>query len=435
MYFYIRKPPPCSQAFADLISKDGGFLQLGTANGGTPVPLLESRLVRAIIIKPAYRLNLFGFLAIPSASPSSPSANFGLHDLRLALEWTLRAAPSLAGDPGRVTVGGYSAGAHAAFHLLANDLNRPPSERLISAVVMHSNGPGARPRTLTETAAQFAELRTALNIPAGAGAAETLRLLRDAPAPALLAAAARMQRHQFRVTADDVFVRTSLFASLSDGRFARALADAGVRLFVGECADEHHVYATYRPPVDRTFAGVFARLRADYPDGAVAGLARHYAPGGRLPAAWKGWGEGFGRVYADVQIHGTQRGFLAALERGGAGGLVSRYRIEWRAKCVDERFPRAWGATHGADNYLWWFGDGLDLTSEEQVVVRRAFLEDMGRFLNGEEIAWGTKGVREARRLKADGQVDIWRDELWDEGLAVWEALRKGDDLVGKPRL
>jgi hypothetical protein len=115
--------------------------------------------------------------------------------------------------------------------------------------------------------------------------------------------------------------------------------------------------------------------------------------------------------------------------------LVSRYRIEWRAKCVDERFPRAWGATHGADNYLWWFGDGLDLTSEEQVVVRRAFLEDMGRFLNGEEIAWGTKGVREARRLKADGQVDIWRDELWDEGLAVWEALRKGDDLVGKPRL
>jgi hypothetical protein len=126
---------------------------------------------------------------------------------------------------------------------------------------------------------------------------------------------------------------------------------------------------------------------------------------------------------------------LDALGRGGAGGVVRRYRIEWRAKRADGRFPREWGATHGADNYLWWFGDGLELAPEEEDVARRAFLLELGRFLKGEEMAWGTEGVREARRLKADGQVDIWSDELWDEGLAVWDALRKGDGSIEKPKL
>ena len=179
---------------------------------------------------------------------------------------------------------------------------------------------------------------------------------------------------------------------------------------------------------------MFARLRADYPDAAVAALARHYAPDGELPPRWKTWREAFGRVYADVQIHATQRGMLDALERGGAAGLVRRYRIEWRARCADARFPRAWGATHGADNYLWWFGDGAGLTLPEERVVRRAFLEDLGRFLRGEEVHWGTEGVREARRLGADGKVSVWKDELWDEGMAVWNALRSEDRAAAREK-
>jgi carboxylesterase type B len=302
---------------------------------------------------------------------------------------------------------------------------------------MHSNGPGARPRTLAEAAAQFGELRAAAGIPSARSDAEALALLRAAPAPKLLAAAARMARHQFRVVADDDFVRSTLFAEIENGRFARRMAAAGVRLLVGECADEHHVYATYRPPAAASFAGMFSRLRADYPDDAVAALARHYAPDGRLPAAWQSWREGFGRVYADVQIHATQRGFLDRLERHGAGHLVRRYRIEWRAKCADKRFPVKFGATHGADNYLWWLGDGMELGPEEAVVARTAFLEELGKFLKGEDMAWGTKGVMEARRLKPNGQVDIWKDQLWDEGLAVWDALSSasGDGSREKPRL
>ena len=45
------------------------------------------------------------------------------------------------------------------------------------------------------------------------------------------------------------------------------------------------------------------------------------------------------------------------------------------------------------------------------------------------DLDWGTRGHREMRTLKADGSVQIWQDELWDEAMRVWKALRD----VGEP--
>lgn len=93
---------------------DGGFLQFGTANGGDLTGLLSETPFNAIIVKPAYRLNLFGFLAseelLAESTNGTPDFNVGFWDQRLALEWTYRWISYFGGDAGNITVAGYSAG-------------------------------------------------------------------------------------------------------------------------------------------------------------------------------------------------------------------------------------------------------------------------------------------------------------------------------------
>ena len=89
---------------------DGGFLQFGNANGRD---LLSETPFDAIVVGPAYRVNLFGFLAseeVVAESPNAPDLNVGFWDQRLALEWTYKNISYFGGDPGSITVAGYSAG-------------------------------------------------------------------------------------------------------------------------------------------------------------------------------------------------------------------------------------------------------------------------------------------------------------------------------------
>lgn len=69
----------------------------------------------AIIVCPAYRVNLFGFIASrelqrEAEANREPVGNFGFWDQRLALEWTYTNISYFGGDAGNITVGGYSAG-------------------------------------------------------------------------------------------------------------------------------------------------------------------------------------------------------------------------------------------------------------------------------------------------------------------------------------
>src|SRR6202000_2344068 len=115
-------------------------------NSGSPVELLSLQSGKFMIVKPAYRLNIFGFLASYELAKTSDSAgNFGFWDLRLALEWTYKLGSYFGGDPSAITVGGYSAGSHSAFQMLAYDLRQPT--QLIQRIVMQSNGPGFQPKS------------------------------------------------------------------------------------------------------------------------------------------------------------------------------------------------------------------------------------------------------------------------------------------------
>jgi carboxylesterase type B len=404
----------------------GGFLQVGSPNSGNPVAFLGETDCKCIVVKPVYRLNVFGFLASrelrqDAVETGATTGNYGFWDLRLALEWTYKTISYFAGNPANITIGGYSAGAHACFHQLAYDITLPASNRIIRRLVMHSNGPGLQPKSLEESQLQFDELVSVLNIPSHAP--NKVALLREKTPEELLAATLKMKIHQFRAVTDGEFVRKSLFQEIEDGRFARRLRDANVPLLIGECADEHFIYARWKPP-ENSLSGLFRRLLVDYPQGACAALLRHYFPNRKLPPQWRDWNEAFGHVYADVQIHMSQRGFVDALVRGGAEGLVHRYRIEWRASCTDKLIPKGLGVTHGTDIVLWWWGDGNRLLHQEKEIVKDALLNGLGRFINGEKINWGPSTAKELRKLRSDGGFELCEDILWKEKLDGWKIVQ-----------
>ncbi|KAK8198141.1 putative carboxylesterase [Phyllosticta capitalensis] len=415
----------------------GGFLQVGSPNDINPVGLLSESPFRAIVVAPAYRLNLFGFLAsreLQSAAEDEPTGNFGFWDQRLALEWTYKNISYFSGDASNITVGGYSAGSHSAFKQLAYDLYLPDSKAIIRRCVMWSNGPGMEPKTLSSAQSQFEELLERLEIPLSLPTVDKIGKLKSIPARQLLAAATGMTRHQFRATLDDVFIPFNLYAEIDSGAFGARMRARNVALMTGECRDEHFLYGTWYPP-DNSLASVVQRLRADYPAPAVDALVAHYYPDGRLPADCADWRDAFGRIYADVQIHALERGFIDKLILGGAEDLVFRYRIEWRARCVDNFLPPEWGVTHSSDMPIWWWGNAGTpgpLGDDEKSIVEKAFVGIFATFVHGDldkvRKEWGTKGYKEVRRLKADGGVDVWNDVMWEKGLKVWEALRR----VGK---
>ena len=405
-------------------------------------PLLSETAMEAIIVMPAYRLNLFGFLAgkelqAEAEKTGEASGNMGFWDQRAAIEWTAKNIAAFGGDPTNITVGGYSAGAHSAFHQLAHELYFVPDEKaVIKRSIIWSNSTGVQPRTATQHQAQFNELLTALQIPLSLPAEEKLHRLRATPIRDLVAVQETLQISEFRATTDNAFVSAHLIGDITSGDFACRMKARGIQVLNGECRDEHNLYRTWRTP-SQSYAAVRSRLIADYPVEVVDKLLAHYCQNSTsLPPGVKDWQHLFGHIYADMQVHALERGFLHALHKGGLtfGKDVLRYRFDWRAKCVDSFFPLEWGVTHATDLGIWFwgleYGAGLD---EEEKGVLRGWNEGFAAFVKGVETGWGTSGVKEMRRLRSDGQTDVWTDDRWEEGLKVWD-LVNGDvesGLVG----
>lgn len=419
----------------------GGFLQVGGANEIDPVALLSETSFKAIIVMSAYRLNVYGFLASQELlteprNKSGTVGNLGFWDQRLALQWIYTNISYFGGDPGNITVAGYSAGSHSVFYQLAYDLDYPPEKRIIKRVCMHANGPGVQPKALDECQEQFEVLLHTLRISSHLPPKEKLRLLRETPPVKLRKAIKKMRLHQFRAVTDGHFVKPNLFEDIQNGVFAKKLLASQIQILIGESAEEHFVYADWRPPAN-TAQALLERLPAEYPRWSAQVLKQQYFRNDSLPPGMKSWKELFGRIYADVQVHVTERGFIDALARHCAAHLIHRYRIDWRSGIA--RAPEKWGATHWADDVIWFFGNGKRLPNNEKRIVGWAFTELYAKFVAGEVADWGAKAPLEVRRLRADGEVDVWRDEWWDEKLKVWNALQhesaKQDRRIAKPTL
>lgn len=412
----------------------GGFLQFGSPMDLDPCAMLSETACKAIIVTPGYRLNLFGFLASPEAQEATDdfSANNGFWDQRLALEWTWQNISYFGGDASNITIGGYSAGSHSTFQQLAYDLAVPDSKAIVRRALMLSNGPGMQPKSMEDAQVQFDELCTALELPYDMTAAEKLATLRALDPRTLLNATAQMKFHQFRGVTDSGFIRPSLLSDLDTGVFAERMKRRGVKLIMGECRDEHNVYGTWKTPANDSDS-LYQRLQADYPLEACKALMEYYFPNRQLPTRYENWQDAFGYIYADIQIHHLERGMANALVQHGAGHLLYRYRMEWRAQCCDKGWPKEWGVTHGTDMAIWFWGAGERLSKREQVLVRRAFHTNLARYIKGENVEWGTEHALQLRTLKPDGSIVIEHDKWLEEGLTVWDILRKVG-ATGHPR-
>ncbi|KAJ5646357.1 CAZyme family CE10 [Penicillium lividum] len=426
----------------------GGWLQFGSPNGFNAGALLGETNLNAVVVLPAYRVNLFGFLystelAEDAATVGETVGNHGFWDQRLALEWTKENIQLFGGNPDNITISGYSAGANSVFHQLAYDLRQPDSQAIVRQACMFSNSPAVQPKSPADNQIQFNQLLIALEIPLTLSGNEKLARLRSLPPKALLDAVNKIDLHQFRPTTDSGFILPTLFTSLDSGEFARRMLARNVRLMLGECRDERHLYATWFPPKSNTLSALRTRLIADYPERIVdAVLPLHY-PDGKLPSDCKDWvSDAWGRIYADMQVYHMQRGFIHALtsNTGGvdASSLLYRYRIEYRATCMDKAMPIEWGVTHSSDYPLWFWGNGDVLTSAEKKNTYEALVGPLSRFLQGpavtgsNEFGWGTSG-HGVRTFKPDGTVKIERDAMWYEGVDVWKRVRGVDTF--KPSL
>jgi carboxylesterase type B len=389
---------------------------------------LSESPTRCIVVAPAYRLNLFGFLSSAELLQACPdfAVNLGFWDQRLALQWTWENISYFGGNPSNITISGYSAGAHSVFHQLAYDLGVPDKKAIVKRALMFSNGPGMQPKSLEESQDQFNEFLDALSIPRVLRPSEKLAKLRTLSAKTLIEASSKIKIHQFRAVTDGTFVRHKLIQEFDSGRFAQRLKQRNVKIMMGECSEEHFLYGTWKPP-KAGFDNLFHRLEADYPRAAVEVLTKHYFPNRKLSKKYKSWHEAFGHVYADVQIHALERGMTDALIRHGAGDMLHRYRIEWRAKCVDKKVPKKYGPTHTTDLPIWFWGNGDNLTAAEKKVITSAFQEPLAQILKGEEVQWGTKDATQIRTLKEDGRVVIEDDGGLGESLKLWKALSKAN--------
>ncbi|KAJ5894922.1 CAZyme family CE10 [Penicillium taxi] len=420
----------------------GGWLQFGSPNSFNVAALIGETDFKCVIVMPAYRVNLFGFLysaelELDAAEAGETVGNHGFWDQRLAMEWTKENIHLFSGNGSNITIAGYSAGANSVFHQLAYDLRQPDDQSIIRQACIWSNSPAVQPKYPKETQLQFNELLAALSISPNLPAAEKLSLLRSIPAKKLIDVTKTLEMHQFRPTSDTGFVSATLFDALDNGDFARKLLERNIRLILGECCDEHFVYSVWYPPKADTLPALRKRLIADYPERFVDALLTLHYPDGKLPSDCRDWvSDAWGKIYADMQVHEMQRGFIYALtsNTGGvdASRLLHRYRVEFRAKCVDKSFPPEWGVTHSSDYPLWFWGNGDVLSSDEKKIALEAFVGPLSRFVQGvaagaDEFGWNTSGWKGMRTLKSDGVVETREDPTWEQGVRVWKGLRKVD--------
>lgn len=90
-------------------------MQFGSANSISPAYLLGESDFKCIIVAPAYRVGVLGFLSCDALQAegeyfNETNGNQGLWDQRLALEWTRDNIHLFGGNASNITVAGYSAG-------------------------------------------------------------------------------------------------------------------------------------------------------------------------------------------------------------------------------------------------------------------------------------------------------------------------------------
>lgn len=236
----------------------GGGYTLGDKTGsGNPAGLIEASQANGspgvIYVSMNYRLGAFGWICGPTLQ-SNGTANAGLYDQRLALEWVQKYIHLFGGDPDCVTVFGESAGGGSIMHQITayGGLLPVPFEQAVP------QSPGWLPipsndRQENITLAYLALLNVS-----------TIQEARQLPSAALIAAntaqiglQASYGSYVYGPVVDGIFVPALPGKLLLQGNFAKNL-----KIMVGHNADEG-VYFT--DPRDLNDTALIATLVTNYP--------------------------------------------------------------------------------------------------------------------------------------------------------------------------
>jgi len=228
-----------------------------------------------VVVSVAYRLGVFGFLALPELSAESHhhvSGNYGLLDLIAGLQWVQKNIAPFGGDPKRVTVFGESAGAIAVSQLCASPLAKGLFQAAISesggsfGPVRAGGGPGENMQPLKSAEKDGAAWAQSVD-------ASNLAELRKMPAEKLQAAAQRQRGISWPIT-DGWVIPDDQYKLYETGRYI------DVPVLIGYNSDEG---ATFGAP--RSQEAYVQSVHQRYEQFADKLLAAY--PGGETPAGKK----------------------------------------------------------------------------------------------------------------------------------------------------
>jgi para-nitrobenzyl esterase len=138
LYLNIWRPKKEGK-FPVMVWIHGGGYAAGTAN--TPL-YWGDRLAQSgdvVVVSINYRLNYFGFLALPALREEDPNKSVGSYgslDQVAALKWVKSNIAAFGGDPGNVTIFGESAGGFSVCTLMAS----PLASGLFQRAIIESGG-------------------------------------------------------------------------------------------------------------------------------------------------------------------------------------------------------------------------------------------------------------------------------------------------------
>ncbi|MFH9349931.1 carboxylesterase/lipase family protein [Kitasatospora sp. NPDC017646] len=282
-----------------------------------------------VVVTANYRLGPLGYLHLPEIG----AANLGFQDQVAVLRWVGDNIAAFGGDPGRVTVGGQSAGAYSSL-MLALDAATGP---LVAQVLLQSGPFGLAPQDPEEAAERAEDYLRLLGI---ALRADHLALLSAVPVGRLLEAYGALSARLAAPGKAAPPMYPVLGAPGLARTFQQAHAGGGLRgkpLLIGTTRDEATAFCGFNPRIQQlTEPEALDLLTAQVGPHAAPDLYRRHAAG-PTPA----------EVFTAIQTDNLfVDGSLAIADRHAAGGDATYvYRFD-HAPAED---PHRLGATHCAE--------------------------------------------------------------------------------------
>ena len=260
----------------------------GFSYGQAPLNIYRGRNLAknhdVVFVGVNHRLNVFGFLALDSAGVPgfSGSANAGMLDIIMALEWVRDNIAQFGGDPGNVTIFGQSGGGAKVSTLLA----MPAAKGLFHKAVIQS-GAGLRAGEKEDAADTVSSFIIGLGISAS-NAAQTLPTVSTED---ILAVAKDIGANKFRPSIDDVNVPHHPFDPGAPGQ------SADIPVMIGFTKDEQTLYNVGNPEWVKTTD----KQVLDAADKVIPGKGK------QLVAAFKATYPDYAPNYLLMQVTGTFR--------------------------------------------------------------------------------------------------------------------------------